>query len=221
MTQNRILILLAGLVFLLRPSGASLQYYTTASSFATEAQTVDSLTVSSSLIAFSSSNLMTIGGVTNDEYLDPATGIEFLAFNASLAPQPFTVSGGVLDTQTGNGDLIEIIIPSTIYGIGVNLTTNFNDNLCLDASASGCAWNTYLTSGQSAFAGVLNDNPLPAGSLPALWTHPFGGSPATDVQSFEVATMNGGSETPEGSTMLLLGSGLLAIGLKHRKLSAA
>lgn len=200
------------------PAMASFSYQSTQSAFTTQATTTDALIVSA-LITFTAADLTTFGSVTDDEYLDPTLGVEFLAFNSAGATnEAFTVSGGTLDTQDAGS--IEVIFPASTYGLAFNFTTTYTyDNLCVDASPSSFSTcdsgGTFITSGGSGFIGALNDNPL--ATLTTLWLHPAsGGNADTDIQSFEIATMGDSSSAPETSTMLSLGIGLILLGaLRH------
>jgi len=195
----------------------SITYQTSQASFTTQATVTDDLTVSS-LITFTGT-LTELAGVANDEYIDPTTGIEFLAFSQSGSTHEAfaSTSGNVL--QTAAGDSIEVIFPSSVdYGFAFNFTTTSTfETLCVDTSTGSfgtCAsGGTTITSGNSGFIGALNDNPTPA-ALVSLWLHPQGGADdETSLQSFDVATQ----DTPETATKVLIGSGLIVINLLRRR----
>ncbi len=217
MIFQRLAIFMLGFAIIAVPAKASIYYgATTQLAFTTRAQSApDDLTVSS-LQTFTGS-LTTDGNAANDEYLDPVTGIEFLAFSSNGGTQvAFTsVSGGVLNMATTGGNTIEVIFPAGIdYGFAFNFTTpsSSGDNLCVDTSVANfgnCDGNVFISQNGTGFVGALDD----FGSLTTLntlWLHPLsGGLTSTDLQSFDVATQ--GSEAPEPATMLLIGMGLLAI----------
>jgi hypothetical protein len=215
MIKGRVLFPILGLLCAVGTARASMSYQASSSTFATKAGTTDGLTIGS-LITFDAANLVTVGTVSDDEYVDAADGIDFYLFGSNGTTQEsFTVTGGVLLPllSGNNGDTIEIVFTSAVYGLGFNFTTtnSTGDNLCLDTSVTGCNGNVFASNGGSSFIGALNDNPGPAAALPALWIHPLSGSANTEIESYEFAT--GDSATPEVRTMLTLGVGLLLVGL--------
>ncbi len=223
MTITRLAPFILGLAALVAPAHASLTYYCSsgcakpASDFATEATVTDGLTLSS-LIDFTGS-LSQSGTVANDEYIDPFTGVEFIAFNSTgTANEPFApVSGGVLYSNAG--DSIEIILPADTVGIAVNFTTTYSGglNLCVDptqSTLSSCdSGGTFIANGGSGFAGALNDSPAPV-PLASLWLSPTSGGADIDLKNFETAYE---APVPEAATGLTLGSGLILISLLYRR----
>jgi hypothetical protein len=215
MSFQRLAIFMLGFAIIAIPAKASIYYgANTQLAFTTRAQTTDGLTVSS-LETFTGS-LTTDGILANDEYLDPISGIEFLAFSQNgSTQQAFTsVAGGVLNMATSGGNSIEVIFPTGIdVGFAFNFTTpsSSGDNLCVDTSVGNfgnCDDNLFISQNGSGFIGALDD----VGSLTTLstlWLHVNGLATSTDLQSFEVATQ--GSSAPEPATMLLIGMGLIAI----------
>lgn len=214
---KRISIFALGLASVVIPARASLTYQSSASTFDNQVTVTDGLTLGTA-ITFTSADLKTTGTVTDDEYLDTTDGIEFIAFNSSgTANEAFTVSGGTLHTASGSGDAIEIIFTNpSIDGLGVTFTTTWSngDNLCEGTTNGSCAGNVYVSENGSGFMGALNDSPLPATSLPTLWLHTDTGSADTDLESFVLAEPQA---APEVRTMLMMGFGLVAIGLLHRR----
>jgi hypothetical protein len=210
-----------GLGMLAGSAHATTSYQSSQTSFASQATTTDGLTLSS-LITFTAANLTTINGIacgcTDDEYIDPTTGIEFLAFNGSGSGNVAfgSVAAGVLTTQAGLGDSIEVIFPTPVdYGFAFNFTTAYTyETFCIDptTSFSTCAsGGTTITSGNSGFIGAINST----APLTAVWLAlNESGSAGTDLQSFEVANP---AATPEGPTMLLIGPGLIGLLFYRRR----
>jgi hypothetical protein len=213
-------IFMVGLGMLAGSARATITYSASQAAFGTQATVTDGLTLSS-LITFTAANLTTINGVacgcSDDEYIDPTTGLEFLAFNGSgTTNEAFaSVTAGVLYTAANSGDSIEVIFPTGLDdGFAFNFTTtrNTGDTLCVGTSVGGCNGSNFAGQFGSAFIGALNDNPTLA-PLTVVWlTTP--GSADTDLQSFEVATQ---APVPEGPTNLLLGSGLSALYWLYRR----
>jgi hypothetical protein len=219
MTKLGYSIFFLGLLTLAPSARASLTYQSSQATFTNQATVTDALTVSS-LITFTGS-FSEFGTVNNDEYIDPLTGVEFIAFNASgTTNKAFaSVSGGVLNTAASQGDSIEVILPAGTYGLAFDFTTVFpsGETLCADVVVSSCAsGGTFVTQNASGFIGGLNDNPTPA-PVTAIWLHPIN-SAGTDLIDFEIATQGSQSDTaPDPATMLTLGSGLVLLALLRRR----
>jgi hypothetical protein len=214
MNMTRLTIFILGLTAAVVPARASVSYQSSQTTFTTQATVTDNLTVSS-LTTFTGV-LSQFGSVANDEYIDPTTGVEFIAFNNSgTANKAFSsVSGGILSTAADQGDDIEIILPAGVYGFAFNFTTTFpsGDNVCVDVTVNGCSGGPYFSpESGTAFAGALSDG----AALTTIWIHPTT-EQDTDLQSFEIATQ-GDAEAPEVATMLMLGSGLIFIALLRRR----
>jgi|HubBroStandDraft_1064217.scaffolds.fasta_scaffold219639_1 hypothetical protein len=218
-------VLVLGLGLLSGSAQATISYQASQPSFSTKATVTDGL-ILSSLITFTAGNLTTINaiacGCSDDEYIDPTTGIEFLAFNGSGTSNVAfaSVTGGVLNTAANQGDSIEVIFPTGVdFGFGFTFATTFSsgDNLCVGTTLGNCSDNPFASQSGSAFVGALNDNPTPT-SLSAIWLFPLNGaSPNTDIQSFEVATQTTQSATPEVPTLILIGAGLVVFRLLRRR----
>lgn len=213
-------VFILGLGMMAGSARATITYQTSLATFGTQASVTDGLTVSSP-ITFAGA-LTETAGVANDEYIDPTTGVEFIAFNGSgTTNEAFaSVTGGVLNTVAASGDTIEVLLPTSVdYGFGFNFTTAYYEgvSLCVGtgpATFGNClSGGTYIAQNGSGFVGAINDYLAPPAPLTAVWLNPQSGfsSPAgTDLQSFEVAT-EAADTTPEGSTNLLIGSGLIGL----------
>ncbi len=214
MDFRRFGIVMLGLVSIAGSAKATISYQGSQVSFSGQAGT-DGLAVSS-LSTFSGA-LTTDGFVTGDEYLDPTTQIEFLAFNGSgSAAQSFNLSGGTLSVT--NGNTIEIVLPAGVdFGFAFNVTTPSSPflNLCEDITVAGCSGNAVVVPPASGFIGAISDIPTVT-ALTTIWLHPASGSPTITLQSFEVATL-ASSATPDGPTMLLIGGGLIVLHLLRRR----
>jgi PEP-CTERM motif-containing protein len=224
MTRPRFTIFILGLAAAIVPARASLTYQASQTSFSNQATVTDGLTLTS-LITFTGT-LSEFGSVTNDEYIDPTTGVEFIAFNGTgTTNKSFTVSGGDLNLPASSGDSIKVILPTGTYGFAANFTTTFSpyESLCMDVSTSTfstCASGGTVTfANTSGFVGTLDDNPTPA-TFTTIWLHPqSSGSAGTDLQSFEIAELpaDPSSGVPDPATMLTLGAGLIFLALLRRR----
>ncbi len=145
------------------------------------------------LIAFSASN----GSLAGTTYTDSATGITFTDF---LGNSLQFLAGGVLSTPNVSGtNYIEVTIPATIAAIELSVNITNTNGICLDA----------VCPAGEGFVGFINPSPS------APWTvefGPVGSSGMTEVNNFSVAPAGvSQSETPEVGTLLLIGSGLIAM----------
>ena len=213
MTITRLMIFILGLT----AATFRLTYYSSQSTFENQATVTDVLTVSS-LITFTGT-LSEFGSVLNDEYIDPLTGVEFIAFDSTgTTNKAFTVSGG--DLNTPSGDSIEVILPAGTYGIGAYFTTTASngETVCMDPTPSvfsSCSsGGTFIANGGSGYVGTLNDNPTPA-PMTTIWLNQLTSS-NIDLTSFEIATQ-GESQAPDPATWLTLGSGLILVAALRRR----
>jgi hypothetical protein len=220
MTATRLRIFILGFTAIVIPAKASLSFETSQSAFTNQATTIDGLVVSS-LFTFTGT-LTEFGSVANDEYIDGTTGVEFIAFKGNgsgtgITNEPFTLSGSNLNTRLSQGDAIEVILPAATYGLAINFTSSVQVTYCMDLSSatfSTCDGSAFILAGASGFLGTLSDNPTLA-TLTTIWLHPASsGSPAVDLQSFQIATE---ASVPDAATMLTLGSGLILIALQLRR----
>jgi hypothetical protein len=149
------------------------------------------------LLTFTAAN----GVLSGNTYTDNLTGLLFTDFGT--APNGFTDAGGVLSSPNGNYD-IQILIPATVLAVYMAVRVTAGD-LCLDAPGPCGAGET------SGFVGFINNSPSPT----APWIVDIGGlssSSFTQILNFNAATAGStGGETPEVGTLLLIGSGLIAM----------
>lgn len=144
------------------------------------------------------------GGTT---YTDGPTEVAFADTNM------FTITGSDGLETDGTHDTITISIPMTYSAVRISLlsgTTGSSFFTCLDASCDG----TNLFSSTSTTVGYVNNAP---GSP---WTIQISATYASEqiiVNSFNAAGAGpANSDTPEVGTLLLIGSGLIAMRWMNR-----
>ncbi len=146
---------------------------------------------SASPITFSNS----LGVLSGNQYTDDLTNVIFQATHNLADP-------GVLDTQYGAGDVLTITIPATYTVVLLSLTSqNGAAGFYLDGS------NYTNFSSTPTSVGYINSSPT------GPWTiqiSPFASGFSVAVNSFD-AVGAAPSPTPEVGTMLLIGSGLIAM----------
>jgi hypothetical protein len=153
------------------------------------------------------------------EYIDSTTGVEFFGFadngGSSGGANALAVSGTTL--QASPGGLIELVLPANILAVEMNISSSTagGTSYCVDPAATfgrnDCNSVVVVTSPSDVeFVGLAG----------ATYTTVWVGSQTLNTQtpviaSFEIFTSQ--SPTPEGPTMLLIGTGLIVLHLFHRR----
>jgi len=165
------------------------------------------------------------GGLSSGVYTDAGTGSVFNGFNGTT-PEALILSGTSL-AQTGtsgnggnttNGRSIQIVLPANTYAFAmlvssvsgtadpfvelVSSPSNFN--------TSGNYTLSISSSSDSEFFGIISNTAISSIFVGDLF---FSQSPIT-IQSFEVG---GPAPTPEVSTFLLIGTGLVLMRFLRRR----
>jgi hypothetical protein len=198
MFNKRFLVPVLALVAFGLPAGATVATYCAgsgcgsenASAFATDLNT-DGYTLGS-IITFSNTN----GILAGPDYTDNASGVLFadflgqsLAFNGTALTTPVVFSGS---------NYIQMTIPMTVSAVSFDITSQ--GGICLDA---------FCPAGQTTgFIGFINSNPT------GTWNVEIGAfadGHALVINDFAFAPSSQGSDTPEIGTLLLIGSGLIAM----------
>jgi hypothetical protein len=158
------------------------------------------------------------GNLANGVYTDP-TGAAFTSYNGVIIDTAMTVSGtSLLQGVSGSGSGLEILLPANTYAVAFNLTTAAGSgftNLGVgvgDHNVNATGYSMFVTSGGNVqFFGIVSSTPLTE-----LFIGPssFGGK--IQLNDFELGQS---APTPEVSTVTLMGSGLLLVGLLRRRIS--
>jgi len=136
------------------------------------------------------------------------TGTNFTGFNNAL-PSTLNVVGSQLqNTSSGAGSGIGILLPAGVFAFGAHVTQPVATMkfYCFEANPGDCDVNFTLVSGIPAFVGIISDVPLPALQLRDTGTASF-----LFVNDFILA------ETPEASTFVMVGTGLILFAMPKRK----
>jgi hypothetical protein len=147
-----------------------------------------------------------------DEYLDSITGIEF------FDSKGFTITGsGALETN-GTHDTITITVPASFIGVALSVSSlsGASNYTFIDPNEDGTQLSTTPT-------GLDYVNEAPG----AVWSITITAVSPENIllDAFNAATLagtdgsggsSGGSETPEVGTLLLIGSGLIAMRYMRR-----
>jgi len=136
------------------------------------------------------------------------TGTSYSGFSNAL-PATLNVVGSQLQhTMSGAGTTIAITLPSIVFALGVHVTQSAATAkpYCFESTPGNCDVSFVLSSGTPAFVGVISDVILPNQQFRSP-----GSSNFLYVNDFTLA------ETPEASTFVLVGVGLILFPLLRRR----
>jgi hypothetical protein len=140
------------------------------------------------------------GVLSGNQYTDDLTSVLFQAVHNLTDP-------GALDTQSGTGDALTITIPATYTVVLLDLTSlNGSGGYCIDNACDIANLNSTPTTIGYMNSGAVSPWTIEISSL--------GGSVSVAVNDFNVAgagAPDNNSPTPEVGTLLLIGSGLIAM----------
>ena len=167
------------------------------------------LTFSISPATFGSGNL--VSGV----YTDP-TGTVLTGYSgASTIDTLMSVSGtSLLQSVGGTNTGIEVQLPANTYAFAMNITTlsGFGSPMVElgDHNVNNANYGIIIPSGGSVqFFAIISDTPLST-----LFVGPIGGGGRLQINDFEIGQA---TPTPEVSSVALIGSGLVLLGLLRRR----
>jgi hypothetical protein len=163
------------------------------------------------------------GGLDGNGIFTDASETLFAGYSNATNPNGLTIAGNALaQTVTGTGSGIQITLPSNTYAIAFILSTvsgfgspyiELNDRNLANSNYSVVISN----SSTSEFFGILSDAPI--ASLFIGNIENFSGK--VQINSFELGQLgggdSGGSETPELSSLSLIGTGLVLVGFLRRR----
>jgi hypothetical protein len=166
------------------------------------------LTFSISPATFASGNL--VSGVYTD-----GTGTVLTGYSGASIDTLMSVSGtSLLQSVGGGGAGIEIQLPANTYAFAMQITTlsGFGSPVVElgDHNLNNANYGIVIPSGGSVqFFGIISDTPLPT-----LFVGQSGSGGHLQINNFEIGQE---SPTPEASSVALIGSGLVLLGLLRRR----
>jgi hypothetical protein len=217
MKARTFMISMLGWAGMLIPAHATISYYNgiTGNTQFNTSVTLAGLTQSASETFGGALGSFTAG---NTEYDDTATGIKFFDFRSDgITPDTFLLSGTTLEQHIG-GDLLEIILPVNVFAFGANLAfvgASFA-NVCIEAGVTSFDGNCSapnqnpLWFSGTEFVGVTSDT-----AFNTMWIGPMSGFPLLEIANFSDDI---GASTPEGQSLILVGTGLVGVGLLKRRM---
>jgi hypothetical protein len=214
MKISTVMISTLGFVTLIVPARATITFYSgpTGSAQYSSALTTASLTPSA-LETFTGALL-----TGNHEYDDSATGIDFLGFNNNSGNPGADAQFTIVSTALRGGvtqEFIKLTFPANVFAFSLNLTVPAGfGTFCANVGASfdsTCPSNSLVitSSSDTEFLGVVSST-----AFTGAWIAFGSGTP--QVVNFSDAT--GGAATPEGRTLVFVGSGLIFLGLLKRRM---
>ncbi len=216
-TIPKLTLLVPLLATLAAPTYASIAYTSCASGCTTTSGTYtswQSATGSAGLTFSTSPNTFTAANLSNGVYLDP-TGTVFTGYsNSTTIDTAMAVSGSALLQSVGGGGAgIEILLPANTYALAFSITTLSGPGATSvelgDHNLSMANYGIAIPTGESVqFFSIISTTPL--GEL--FVGQSFGGH--LQLNDFEIGQE---SPTPELSSISLMGSGLLLLGLLRRR----
>jgi hypothetical protein len=177
-------------------------------------------------LAFSAPITFLAGGLdVNGVYTDAGTGTIFTAYSgASVDGQVAVLGTSLAQGNNGSNTGFEIKLPANTYAFSAFIGACFsgvcnNPGFALYAVGQGDHTSfgtnyglTVLGGGASQFFGIVSDVPLNY-----LFISSSANYPKIGINSFEVGTAAADTSTPEVSTFLLIGSGLVLMRFLRRR----
>jgi len=218
MTIRRIAILVLALAALGIPAAAAIQYsYCTSGCASTGGDYSAWQTASGSAgLTFSMSPLTFAPGGLSGGVFSDTTGTVFTGYSNATTTNSLTLSGTALaQTASGTNSGIDVALPANTYAVAFMLATvsGFGSQQVVLNGRDVFSTNYSITvpNGTSPqFFGILSDTPITSifiGNLGNL-------DGKVQINSFALGQAE---PTPEGSSLLLIGSGLVLIAVVRRR----
>jgi hypothetical protein len=153
-------------------------------------------------------------GLSSGVYTD-STGAVFSAYNGATIDTLASVSGGAfIQGVNGTGTGIEIDLPANTYAVSMfisSLTGGAYPYIGIGTHGSyNQTWGMTIPNGGPAqFFGIVSDTPISS-----LFISSAAFSGKLEINGFELGEA---SPTPETSSLLLIGSGLMVLGIVRRR----
>lgn len=197
------------------PAGATTQFYYTGAAVNTEA----AFDTATGLLTDYTFTGETLTAPDNYSLLDAGpTGVDFSAFwDNNVTPYALSIVGSTLRATASNGSAtgstVRVDLPTDVRAIGLHVTGRGGGQaFCVEApGTTACDIQLVFGSGDNFFIGAIGDAAISSFQI----------RQKTDVNSFFVVQNfevgMGAAETPEPSTMALVGSGLILFPLLARR----
>ena len=205
-------IMLGAVAMSPRASGSIIYSICTSGCTATSGSYSDIQTNSSGL-TFSSTISLASAAISGGAYTDPTTGVTFTSDPASTSS-----SSGIMSGLHGTSAAWTITLPANTYAFGLNLFDPGGFLINLDINGGPMSLDVGTLAGSTAFLGLVSDTAISSITI----TSGFGLNGAIGLSDFETGIGSGGGgggggDTPELSTFLLMGTGLIGLGLVRKR----
>ncbi len=191
------------------PAHATISYYVGASAEASfQTALIGNGLTASGIINFSGATGSSLVNSVNNV---GGTGVNFVGVTTTVS---VTGANQLREDNPGNGARVDVTPTSPIYAIGLHfLSGSSSGNFwCFEPQGSGSCDNVLtVTSTQPAFFGIIGSSPLSSFTIRQL-----GSGTALLINDFTLGTL-AISETPEPSTMAMLGGALVLFPLAARR----
>jgi hypothetical protein len=217
-TIAKVVLMVLALAAVVRPASATISYTSCSSGCSSTSGTyaVWQTAPGSAGLTFSMSPATFAGGnLVNGVYTDP-TGTVLTGYNGAIIDTLMSVSGtSLLQSLGGGGSGIEIVLPANTYAFAMSITTlsGFGSPVVElgDHVLNNANYQIIIPSGGSVqFFAITSDTPL---------TELFVGQSTSggrlQINDFELGQV---APTPEVSTVALIGSGLVLLGVLRRRI---
>jgi hypothetical protein len=218
MTIRRAAISILALAALAIPASATITYsYCTSGCASTGGDYSSWQTASGSAgLTFSMSPLTFAGGGLSGGVFTDTTGAIFTGYSNATTTNSLTISGTALaQTTNGTNSGIDVLLPSNTYAVAFMLATvsGFGSQQIVLNGRDVFSTNFSISVPNATtpqFFGILSNAPITSifvGNLGNL-------DGKVQINSFELGQA---APTPEGSTLALIGAGLVAIALARKR----
>lgn len=145
--------------------------------------------------------------------LDAITNVRFVGLQSNGSSYDLTdslsgFSGSAVLTQSLPNGSIQVTLPANVRAFGVDVNSASAIGVTIDYTAGGNFTHLATPAGTSGFFGVRTDAPI---TNLVLYT---GVTTKISVDNFEIGTQ---ADTPEVATLLLIGTGLIAMRWLRRR----
>jgi hypothetical protein len=224
MLTRDVLISILALAGLAAPAHATITYCNSGCSNSNTGITFNSFGTAAGGLGDTMSSPVTFvsGGLSGTPaiYVDVGTGTEFDGFNG-ITPNDLVITGTALAQTAGaSNTMIQVKLPANTYAFAAFLSVVSGGggpyamliNSASDFNSGNANYSLSTSAGTGTFFGIISSTPITSIFLGNLSN--FDGK--VEIQSFEVGTA-ADTSTPEVSTFLSIGSGLVLMRFLRRR----
>jgi hypothetical protein len=227
MTTRDVLISIVTLAGLAAPAHATLTYCNSGCSNSNTGVTFTTFGTTAAGLGDTMSSPITFlsGGLSGSPaiYVDAGTGTEFDGFSGTTQ-NGLTVTGTTLAQTAGSGPTptsIQVKLPVNTYAFAAFISVVSGGagpyvelvNSASDFNGGNANYNLFTSAGTGTFFGIVSSTPISSLFIGNVFNN---SGAAVEINSFEVGSP-ADTSTPEVSTFLLIGSGLILMRFLRRR----